>query len=61
YLAEYHNKKNTFFSVPQNKFDLCHDVEKAKDTSGVQRRCNVDRSVENIFDVVFSAKESAFR
>jgi len=54
YLSEYHNKKKTFYSVNQQDIDLLKDVEVAKKMTGIQRKCNVDRSVENIMNIIYS-------
>jgi len=61
YLASYHNKKGTFYSVDQNKIDLVKDVNIAKKTTGITRECNVDKSVEKIMDVIMSIDKSPFR
>ncbi|MCJ7572140.1 MAG: glycosyltransferase [Candidatus Thermoplasmatota archaeon] len=61
YLAEYHNKKGSFFCVNQNKIDLSFDVEMAKKRTGITRRCDVDESVENIINIVMSNNKSPFR
>ena len=61
YLAEYHNKKNTFYSVNQNKIDLIRDVEIAKKTNGITWKCDVDKSVENIIQTITNVKESSFK
>lgn len=60
YLAQYHNKKNTFYSVNQNNIDLLRDIEKAKRTTGINWECDVDKSVENIMHVITSVKKSPF-
>jgi uncharacterized protein (TIGR00661 family) len=60
YLGQYHNKKGTFYSVNQNKIELKRDVEIAKKTTGIKRKCNVDDSVENIINVINSVKRSPF-
>jgi uncharacterized protein (TIGR00661 family) len=60
YLGKYHNKKGTFFSVSQSKINLKRDVENAKKRTGIKRRCNVDKSVEKIINVVNSAEKSPF-
>ena len=52
YLAEYHNMKRTFYSVEQNKINLVRDIEIAKKSTGITRICNVEKSVENIMDIV---------
>ncbi len=61
YLAEYHNKKGTFYCVNQNKIDLSSDVEIAKKTTGITRKCDVDKSVENIMNIITSVNKSPFR
>ncbi len=60
YLGQYHNKKGTFFSVNQNSIDLRRDVEFAKKRTGIKRKCNVDKSVENIINVITSVERSPF-
>jgi uncharacterized protein (TIGR00661 family) len=61
YLAEYHNSKNTFYSVNQDKIDLINDIKKAKKTTGINWECNVDKSVENIMNVITNVKKSPFQ
>jgi len=61
YLAEYHNKKGTFYSVDQNHIDLGRDVEIAKKTTGVTRKCDVKKTVENIMNIITSTEKSPFR
>jgi hypothetical protein len=51
YLAEYHNKKGTFYSVYQNEINLRRDLEIAQKTTGITRSCKVDKTVENILRV----------
>jgi len=60
YLAEYHNKKGSCYCVNQNKIDLCKDVEIAKKTTGITRECNVDKTVENILEIVNNTDKSPF-
>lgn len=60
YLSNYHNSKGTFYSVNQDKIDLTRDVEIAKKTDGVKRRCDVDKSVENIINIVSNVDNSPF-
>ena len=60
YLGKYHNKKGTFYSVNQDSIDLKRDVEIAKKTTGVQRKCDVDKTVENILNIVTSVEKSPF-
>ncbi|MDH7507214.1 MAG: glycosyltransferase family protein [Candidatus Thermoplasmatota archaeon] len=60
YLGQYHNKKGTFYSVNQDKIDLKTDVEIAKKTTGVKRKCDVKKTVENIIDVITSVEKSPF-
>ncbi|UCD14104.1 MAG: hypothetical protein JSW60_01435 [Thermoplasmatales archaeon] len=54
YLSEYHNKKGTFYSVNQNKINLKKDNENVKKTTGVTRNCDVNRTVENVMNVINS-------
>jgi len=61
YLAKYHNMKNTFYSVNQDKIDLISDIEKAKKTTGINWECNVNKSVENIMNVISNVKKSPFQ
>jgi len=61
YLAQYHNNKGTFYSVNQNKIDLRRDVEKAKQTTGITRKCDVNKTVENIINIITSAEKSPFK
>lgn len=60
YLAEYHNKKGSFYCVNQHKIDLCKDVENAKKTTGITRECDVDKTVENILEIVNNTYKSPF-
>lgn len=60
YLGQYHNKKKTFYSVKQDNINLKRDVEIAKKTTGVQRKCDVDKTVENILNIVISIDKSPF-
>ena len=52
YLSEYHNKKGTFYSVNQNRINLERDVEIAKKNRGITRKCDVDKTVENIMEII---------
>ena len=61
YLAEYHNKKNNFYSVDQDKINLIEDIEKAKKTTGIKRECNVKKSVENIIQIINTVEKSPFQ
>jgi uncharacterized protein (TIGR00661 family) len=54
YLGKYHNNLGTFYSVNQNKIELKRDIEIAKETTGIKRECNVEKSVENVIDIVHS-------
>jgi len=54
YLSRYHNKLGTFFSVNQQNINLINDLEKLKDTTGIKRDCNVEKTVENFMDIVCS-------
>ncbi|MDH7516784.1 MAG: glycosyltransferase family protein [Candidatus Thermoplasmatota archaeon] len=61
YLAEYHNKKGSFYSVSQDKIDLKRDTITAKKTTGITRKCDVDKSVENIIRIINSVDKSPFQ
>ena len=54
YLSRYHNLKGTFYSVNQSKINLIEDIEKVKKTTGITRKCDVDKSVENIINLIMS-------
>ena len=60
YLSEYHNEKGTFYSVNQNNINLIADVEKAKETTGIEKNCSVEKTVENIMNVIHSNEKSPF-
>jgi uncharacterized protein (TIGR00661 family) len=60
YLGKYHNKKGTFYSVTQDKINLKNDVEKAKKKTGIKRKIDVEKSVEEIINIIESAKKSPF-
>ena len=61
YLAEYHNRKGTFYSVNQDNINLGIDVERAEKTTGVTRKCNINETVENIMNIITSTGKSPFR
>jgi hypothetical protein len=60
YLSEYHNEKGTFYSVNQDNINLINDVEKAKQTTGIIKKCNVEKTVENIMETFHSNEKSPF-
>ena len=60
YLAEYHNEKGTFYSVDQNDINLERDANIAKKTTGITRKCDVKKTVENIMDIITSVDKSPF-
>ncbi len=53
YLAEYHKNKNTAYSVIQDRLDLQNDTKLAKKTTGIKRKCNVDKSIENVLEIIY--------
>jgi uncharacterized protein (TIGR00661 family) len=61
YLAKYHNKKGTFYSVSQDNIDLSRDVDIAKKTTGIKRICDVKKTVENIIRITNSVDKSPFK
>ena len=54
YLARYHNKKKTFYSVNQDVINLKNNIKLAEKTSGIKRKCDVNKSIENIIDIIFN-------
>lgn len=60
YLGQYHNSKGTFYSVNQDKIDLARDVEIAKGTTGITKKCDVNKTVENILNAINTAEKSPF-
>ena len=60
YLGQYHNKKGTFYSVSQDNINLQKDIELAKLTTGITRKCDVKKTVENIMGVITSIEKSPF-
>jgi len=61
YLAEYHNKKCTFYSVNQDKIDLSKDADIAKKTTGITRKGDVNKTVENMISIINSVDKSPFQ
>jgi UDP-N-acetylglucosamine:LPS N-acetylglucosamine transferase len=61
YLARYHNQKGTFYAVNQNNIYLARDIKIAQKTTGITRKCDVDKTVENIMNIVNNVKSSSFR
>jgi len=53
---KYHNQKGTFYSVDQKNIDLRKDIIKANNTSGIKRRCNVEKTVDNIMNIINSGE-----
>ena len=54
YLGSYHNDLGTFYSVNQSKIKLRRDIEVAKETTGIKRKCDVNKTVDNVIDVIYS-------
>ncbi len=54
YLAKYHSDIETFCTKNQDNINLLEDIKKVKKTKGIQRKCNVSKTVDNILSVVFS-------
>jgi uncharacterized protein (TIGR00661 family) len=52
YLSEYHNKLGTFYSVSQNAIHLESDVVIAQEKTGITKECNVNKTVENILQII---------
>jgi len=53
YLGEYHNKLGTFYAVKQDEVQLKEDIAKIKKTTGITRPCNVEKTIENILDILY--------
>jgi len=54
YLGSYHNELGTFYSINQNKIKLKRDIEIAKKTTGIKRKYDVNKTVDNVIDVIYS-------
>jgi len=54
YLSEYHNKMDTFYSTKQSDVNLKRDLEKIKNTTGITRTCDVNKTVDSLMDIVYS-------
>jgi len=52
YLGEYHNTLGTFYSVRQDEVNVKEDIKVAKKTTGITRTCDVNRTVENILNIL---------
>jgi len=52
YLAKYHKKKKFFHCVNQDKLDLSKDIKIAENRTGIKRKVSVERSVENIINLI---------
>ena len=55
YLDVYHNEKNTFYTVNQKNLNLRKDIKTAEKTTGITRKIDVDRTVENILNLVYKS------
>jgi uncharacterized protein (TIGR00661 family) len=60
YLGWYHNKKNTFYSINQEKINLKENIKKAKKTTGINKKCEVEKSVEKIIEIINSDEKYPF-
>ncbi len=45
----------------QNNIDLKKDVEIAKKTTGIKRKCDVKKTVENIINIISLTEKSPFK
>ena len=61
YLAKHHNRKKNFYSVNQDKIDLIRDIEIAKKRTGIKRKCDVNKTVDNIMNVIYNIEKSPFK
>jgi len=53
YLAEYHKKRNNFYSVDQDRLNLTRDVEEAKKYPGLLHKIGTDEAVDRFMKIVF--------
>ncbi|RLF40848.1 MAG: glycosyltransferase, partial [Thermoplasmata archaeon] len=54
YLALYHHRKGTCYTVDQDNIILSEHIEEAEKTKGFPGDCNVEKTVENILDIIYS-------
>lgn len=54
YLAQYHHIIGTCYAVQQKNINLADDVKKAEKTAGFSGGYNVEKTVENILQVIHS-------
>jgi len=60
YLSSYHNSQKTFYSVKQDKLNLNIDIEIAEKMTGIKRKCDVNKTVENIINIIYSTEYKKF-
>ena len=53
YLADYHKKKGSFYSVNQDKLNLVKDIEEAKRYKGVNYNYEKKDAVDRFMEIVF--------
>lgn len=56
YLGAYHRQKGTYHCVSQEELDLNSDIKKAHQFSGLNRKVDTKKAVENAMRVFFSGK-----
>jgi UDP-N-acetylglucosamine:LPS N-acetylglucosamine transferase len=54
YLATHLMKTNTCHTTTQEKLQLVKDVKLAEKTNGFTRTGNVEKTVENVLDIIFT-------
>lgn len=60
YLASYLNRQEIFYSINQKKLQLKKNTERAKKTKGVEKKYTVEKTIENVMDVITNQKTSPF-
>jgi UDP-N-acetylglucosamine:LPS N-acetylglucosamine transferase len=61
YLATYLNHQKIFYSIKQKELQLKKNTETAKKTKGVPLKYHIEKTIENIMDVITNQKTSPFR
>ncbi len=61
YLASYLERQEIFYSINQQNLQLKRNTEKAKKTKGIDRKHSVEKTIENIMEVITNQKISPFR
>jgi UDP:flavonoid glycosyltransferase YjiC (YdhE family) len=60
YIGKFHNEKGTYLSVRQDRIDLARDLAEAARRPGLDRECDVAKSVENAMRAFHDSRGSPF-